>query len=145
MTTDAFFLARFGKSLIQQLKANSAHMDNDATDCYGRIIVSLGMIACCCLGMPPSAYDPKLNHFDWRNTQSNMHTVSLRRRVPRNDLWTTLQYGPRKYRLLSSGLDLSCLYSMRSTEWPWKITSLASSLRIFSMRLLLHHGILVLL
>ena len=55
MTTDAFFLARFEKDLIRQLKINSAHMDNDATGCYDRIIVSLGMIACQRLGMPSSA------------------------------------------------------------------------------------------
>ena len=31
MTTDALFLARLEKDLIRQTKANSAHMDNDAT------------------------------------------------------------------------------------------------------------------
>ena len=55
MTTDALFLARFEKDLIRQLKINSAHMDNDASECYDRIIVSLGMIACRRLGMPLSA------------------------------------------------------------------------------------------
>jgi len=53
MTTDALFLARFEKDPIRQV--NSAHMDNDATRCYDRIIVSLGMIACRRLGMPSSA------------------------------------------------------------------------------------------
>jgi hypothetical protein len=55
MTIDALLLARFEKDLIRQLKINSAHMDNDATGCYDRIIVSLGMIACRRLGMPSSA------------------------------------------------------------------------------------------
>jgi hypothetical protein len=55
MTTDALFLARVEKDLIRQLKVNSAHMDNDVTGWYDRIIVSLGMIACRRLGMPPSA------------------------------------------------------------------------------------------
>jgi hypothetical protein len=43
------------KVFIRQLKINSAHMDNDETGCYDRIIVSLGMIACQRLGMPSSA------------------------------------------------------------------------------------------
>ena len=55
MTTDALFLARLEKDLIRQTKANSAHMDNDATGCYDRIITALGMIACRRLGMPESA------------------------------------------------------------------------------------------
>jgi hypothetical protein len=55
MTIDALLLARFEKDLIRQLKINSAHMDNDATGCYGRIIVSLGMIACRRLDLPSSA------------------------------------------------------------------------------------------
>jgi hypothetical protein len=55
MTMDALFLARLGKDLIRQTKTNAAHMDNDATGCYDRIIVSLGMMACRRLGMPPSA------------------------------------------------------------------------------------------
>ncbi|KAI2493431.1 hypothetical protein MHU86_21130 [Fragilaria crotonensis] len=53
MTTDALFLSRMEKDLIRQTKSNSAHMDNDATGCYDRIITSLGMIACRRLGMPP--------------------------------------------------------------------------------------------
>ena len=52
MTTDALFLARLEKDLIRQKKLKSAHMDNDATGCYDRIITSLGMIACRRLGMP---------------------------------------------------------------------------------------------
>jgi hypothetical protein len=55
MTTDALFLSRLEKDLIRQTKANSAHMDNDATGCYDRIITSLGMIACRRLGMPVNA------------------------------------------------------------------------------------------
>jgi hypothetical protein len=55
MTIDALLLARVEKDLIRQLKINSVHMDNDATGCYDRIIVSLGMIACRRLGMPSSA------------------------------------------------------------------------------------------
>ena len=55
MTTDALFLARLEKDLIRQTKANSAHMDNDATGCYDRIVTSLGMIACRRLGMPENA------------------------------------------------------------------------------------------
>ena len=55
MTTDALFLSRLEKDLIRQTKSNSAHMDNDATGCYDRIITSLGMIACRRLGMPTSA------------------------------------------------------------------------------------------
>ena len=54
MTMDALFLARLKKDLIRQTKTNSAHMDNDATGCYDRIIVSLGMLACRRLGMPKS-------------------------------------------------------------------------------------------
>jgi hypothetical protein len=51
-----YWLARFEKDLIRQLKINSARMmDNDATGCYDCIIVSLGMIACRRLGMPLSA------------------------------------------------------------------------------------------
>ena len=52
MTTDALFLARLEKDLIRQTKANSAHMDNDATGCYDQIHVSQGMLACRRLGMP---------------------------------------------------------------------------------------------
>jgi hypothetical protein len=52
MTTDALFLSRLEKDLIRQTKSNSAHMDNDATGCYDRIITSLGMMACRRLGMP---------------------------------------------------------------------------------------------
>ena len=55
MTMDALFLSRLEKDLIRQTKTNAAHMDNDATGCYDRIIVSLGMIACRRLGMPSSA------------------------------------------------------------------------------------------
>ena len=56
MTTDALFFARLEKDLIRQIKANSAHMDNDATGCYDRIVTSLGMIVSCRrLGMPRSA------------------------------------------------------------------------------------------
>jgi hypothetical protein len=55
MTTDALFFARLEKDLIRQTKANSAHMDNDATGCYDRIVTSLGMIACRRLGMPEPA------------------------------------------------------------------------------------------
>jgi hypothetical protein len=55
MTTDALFFARLEKDLIRQIRANSAHMDNDATGCYDRIITSLGMIACRRLGMPEQA------------------------------------------------------------------------------------------
>ena len=55
MTTDALFLSRLEKDLIRQTKSNSAHMDNDATGCYDRIITSLGMMACRRLGMPPNA------------------------------------------------------------------------------------------
>lgn len=55
MTTDALFLARLEKDLIRQTKANSAHMDNDATGCYDRIVTSLGMIACRRLGVPSKA------------------------------------------------------------------------------------------
>jgi hypothetical protein len=52
ITTDALFLSRLEKDLIRQTKSNSAHMDNDATGFYDRIIKSLGMIACRRLGMP---------------------------------------------------------------------------------------------
>jgi hypothetical protein len=45
MTTDALFFSRLEKDLIRQLKANSAHMDNDTTGCYDRIITLLGMMA----------------------------------------------------------------------------------------------------
>ncbi|KAI2502674.1 hypothetical protein MHU86_11799 [Fragilaria crotonensis] len=55
MTTDALYFARLEKDLIRQTRANSAHMDNDATGCYDRIITSLGMIACRRLGMPKMA------------------------------------------------------------------------------------------
>ena len=51
MTTDALFLSRLEKDLIRQTKANSAHMDNDATGCYDRIVTSIGMLACRRLGM----------------------------------------------------------------------------------------------
>jgi hypothetical protein len=55
MTTDALFLSRLEKDLIRQIKSNSAHMDNDATGCYDRIVTSVGMMACQRLGMPPHA------------------------------------------------------------------------------------------
>ena len=54
-TIDALFLSRLSRDITHQLKANSASMDNDATGCYDRIIVSLGMIACRRLGMPKTA------------------------------------------------------------------------------------------
>ena len=54
MTTDSLFLARLEKDLIRQTKANSAHMDNNASGCYDRIFTSLGMIAYRRLGMPDS-------------------------------------------------------------------------------------------
>jgi hypothetical protein len=54
-TTDALFLARLEKDLLRLLKANSAHVDNDATGCYDRIIPALGMICCRRLGMPRNA------------------------------------------------------------------------------------------
>jgi hypothetical protein len=38
-----------------QTKTNAAHMDNDATGCYDRIIVLLGMMSCRRLGMLQSA------------------------------------------------------------------------------------------
>ena len=145
MTTDAFFLARFGKYLIRQLKVNSAHMDNDATGCYGCIIVSLGMIACRCLGMPPSAIQSQAESLRLtRYAIKHAYGISEKTSTKERSLNHSSVRAKEVDRLLSSGLDLSCLYSMRSTEWPRKITSLASSLRIFSMRLLLH-GILVLL
>jgi hypothetical protein len=46
MTIDALFLARLEKDLILETKANSAHMDGDATGCYDRIVTSIGMLAC---------------------------------------------------------------------------------------------------
>ena len=55
MTTDALFLARLEKDIIRQVKANSAHMDNDATGCYDRIVPALGMLACRRLGIPDNA------------------------------------------------------------------------------------------
>ena len=56
MTTDALLLlARLEKDIIRQIKSNSAHMDNDATGCYDRIVVSLGMLACRRAGMPKHA------------------------------------------------------------------------------------------
>ncbi len=55
MTIDALFLAQLEKDLIRQTKANSAHMDNDATGCYDRIVTSIGMLACRRLGMPSHA------------------------------------------------------------------------------------------
>jgi hypothetical protein len=55
MTTDAILLSRLEKDLVRQTKTNSAHMDNDATGCYDRIVISLGMLACRQLGMPPNA------------------------------------------------------------------------------------------
>ena len=47
MTTDAMFLGCLEKDLIRQTKANSAHVDTDATGSYDRIVTSVvGMIAC---------------------------------------------------------------------------------------------------
>jgi hypothetical protein len=40
------------RDLTTQLKINSASMDNDATGCYDRSVVALGMIGCHRLGMP---------------------------------------------------------------------------------------------
>ena len=61
MTTDALLLARLEKDIIRQIKANSAHMDNDATGCYDRIVVSLGMMACRRAGMPKNATECQAN------------------------------------------------------------------------------------
>ena len=56
MTTDALLLlARLEKDIIRQIKSNSAHMDNNATGCYDRIVVSLGIMACRRAGMPKHA------------------------------------------------------------------------------------------
>jgi hypothetical protein len=55
MTTDALFLARLEKDVLRQTKSSSAHMDNNATGCYDRIIMSLGILACRRLDMPPNA------------------------------------------------------------------------------------------
>ena len=61
MTTDALLLARLEKDIIRQIKANSAHMDNDATGCYDRIVVSLGMLACRRASMPKLATECQAN------------------------------------------------------------------------------------
>lgn len=61
-TIGALFFARLEKDLsIRQTKANSAHMDNDTTGCYGRIVTSLGMIASRRLGMPEHAIKCQAN------------------------------------------------------------------------------------
>jgi hypothetical protein len=49
-------LSRLSRDLATQLKINSASMDNDATGCYDRIVVALGMIGCRRLGMPKNAF-----------------------------------------------------------------------------------------
>ena len=49
------FFARLEKDIIRQMKMNSAHMDNDATGCYDRIVTSIGVIACRRLGVPEAA------------------------------------------------------------------------------------------
>ena len=54
-TTGALFLAWLEKDLLRLLKANSAHIDNDATGCYDMVIPALGMICCRRLGMPQNA------------------------------------------------------------------------------------------
>jgi hypothetical protein len=54
-TMDALFLSRLSRDLATQLKANTASMDNNATGCYDRIVVALGMIACRRRGMPEMA------------------------------------------------------------------------------------------
>ncbi len=47
MTTDAMFLGCLEKDLIRQTKANSAHVDADATGSYDRIVtLVVDMIAC---------------------------------------------------------------------------------------------------
>jgi hypothetical protein len=51
-TMNALFLSQLAKGLIRQLKINGASMDNDATGCYDRIIVSLGLLAARRLGLP---------------------------------------------------------------------------------------------
>jgi hypothetical protein len=55
MTKDALFLSGLEKDLIRQTKSNSAHMDNDATGCYDRIVTSVGMMASRRLGMTAHA------------------------------------------------------------------------------------------
>ena len=62
-TTGALFLAWLEKDLIRLPKANSAHVDNDATGCYDMIISALGMICCQRLGMPRNAINCQATMF----------------------------------------------------------------------------------
>ena len=48
-------LAHLTTNLCHLLKINLARFDNDATACYNRIIVALGMLAARCYGMPKHA------------------------------------------------------------------------------------------
>jgi hypothetical protein len=61
MTSDTQFLSRLEKDILRQTRTNSAHMDNDATGCYDRIIPSMGMLACRRLGMPTKAIKCQAN------------------------------------------------------------------------------------
>jgi hypothetical protein len=104
MTIDALLLARFEKDLIRQLEINSAHMDNDATGCYDRIIVSLRMIACRRLNMPSSAIRAQAESLRlMRYMLSNMHTAFLKMSIKVQFLNHFLVRAKEVDRLLLSG------------------------------------------
>jgi hypothetical protein len=96
ITIDALLLARFEKDLIQQLKMNSAHMDNDATGWYDRIIVSLGMIACQRLGMPLSAIRTQAECLRLMK-YAIKHAYGVSEDEYQGTIFTTFWYGPRKW------------------------------------------------
>lgn len=60
-TMDPIMLIQFTTDLSRLLKANRARFDNDASACYDRIIVALGMLAARRLGMPENAIKTHAN------------------------------------------------------------------------------------
>ncbi len=52
---DPIMLIQLTTDLSRLLKTNLARFDNDASACYDRIIVALGMLAARRLGMPENA------------------------------------------------------------------------------------------
>lgn len=60
-TMDPIMLIQLTTDLSRLLKANRARFDNDASACYDRIIVALGMLAARRLGMPKNAIKTHAN------------------------------------------------------------------------------------
>jgi hypothetical protein len=53
MALDPIMLTQLSSNLCRVLKHDYARFDNDASSCYDRVIVGLGMLAAWTCGMPP--------------------------------------------------------------------------------------------